>query len=152
MSASNVEISVVDMDEIALDAEDQIEVDTKDAIRQANTAPTTMGVPQPLSTRASSNTLSPSVDSQLEKNESEQPKSNRLDDFSPLRKYTLLFIFCLAQILDTYNASSLFAAIPTLVSVLHMKQSDSVWLISGYQLTFSAFLLIVSFSKDKSKY
>lgn len=63
---------------------------------------------------------------------------------SPLHKYTLLFLFCLSQVLDTLNNGALWAAIPTLSRLLGMSQAQSTWLITTYQLTFASFLLIVS--------
>ena len=65
---------------------------------------------------------------------------------SPIRKGVLLLVFCLAQFLDTFNNGSVFAAIPTIVNELQITDGESVWLISAYQLTLAAFLLIVSLS------
>ena len=64
---------------------------------------------------------------------------------SPLRRYFLLVLFCLAQFMDAYNGSALFTAIPTLVAELGFTAGESPWIISAYQLTFASFLLIVSF-------
>ncbi|KAJ8073164.1 hypothetical protein PM082_020040 [Marasmius tenuissimus] len=58
------------------------------------------------------------------------------------QKGVLLVIFCLSQFLDTYANSALFAAIPPIAVDLNITNSDSVWLISGYQLTFASLLLI----------
>lgn len=69
---------------------------------------------------------------------------NELSQLPALRKNILLFFLCLAQFLDTFANSALFAAIPPIATQLHISNSDSVWLISGYQLTFSSLLLIVS--------
>ncbi|KAI0791391.1 major facilitator superfamily domain-containing protein [Abortiporus biennis] len=62
--------------------------------------------------------------------------------FSSYRKYTLLAFFCAAQFLDSFNNSSLFSAIPTLIDVLDITEGESTWIISAFQLTFAAFLLI----------
>jgi hypothetical protein len=59
------------------------------------------------------------------------------------RKYFLLFLFAVAQFIDVCNISSLFSAVPTIAEELSMSPSQSVWLISGYQLTFASFLLLV---------
>ncbi|KAG6877825.1 hypothetical protein C0992_009212, partial [Termitomyces sp. T32_za158] len=59
------------------------------------------------------------------------------------RKVVLLIFLCLAQFLDTFANSSLFAAIPPISVQLGISNSDSVWLISGYQLTFASLLLSV---------
>lgn len=59
------------------------------------------------------------------------------------RKVVLLIFLCVAQFLDTYANSSLFAAIPPISVQLGISNANSVWLISGYQLTFASFLLVV---------
>ncbi|PFH50117.1 hypothetical protein AMATHDRAFT_4276 [Amanita thiersii Skay4041] len=61
---------------------------------------------------------------------------------SSLRKAALLFVFCFAQFLDTFNNSALFAAIPPISADLKIVNSVAVWLISAYQLTFAALLLV----------
>ncbi|EIN04578.1 MFS general substrate transporter [Punctularia strigosozonata HHB-11173 SS5] len=61
---------------------------------------------------------------------------------STIRKYSLLLVFCLAQLIDVFNNSALFSAIPTLITSLDMTESESTWIISAYQLTFASFLLI----------
>ncbi|KAK7037594.1 hypothetical protein VNI00_011086 [Paramarasmius palmivorus] len=58
------------------------------------------------------------------------------------QKIVLLIFLCLAQFLDTYANSALFAAIPPIAVELNITNSDSVWLISGYQLTFASLLLV----------
>ncbi|EIN04996.1 MFS general substrate transporter [Punctularia strigosozonata HHB-11173 SS5] len=67
---------------------------------------------------------------------------NLQDEISGTRRYALLAVFCLAQFLDSFNNSSLFSALPTLIVQLHMSESESTWLISAYQLTFASFLLV----------
>ena len=59
------------------------------------------------------------------------------------RRVTLLVFFSVAQFIDVCNISALFAAVPKISSDLTLSSSESVWLISAYQLTFSAFLLLV---------
>jgi hypothetical protein len=66
-----------------------------------------------------------------------------LKELSPARKQVLLFIFCLAQILDAFNISSLYSALPALEISMGMTESQSTWIISAFQLTFASFLLIV---------
>jgi hypothetical protein len=63
---------------------------------------------------------------------------------SNARRYTLLLIFCITQFLYTLTNSALFSAIPSLVRKFGLAQSQSVWIISAYQLTFASFLLMVS--------
>lgn len=71
-----------------------------------------------------------------------------LSVISKKRKYVLLFLFAVAQFIDSSNISALFSAVPTIAKDLPMTPGQSVWLISGYQLTFASFLLLVSlFSK-----
>ncbi|KAH8829765.1 MFS general substrate transporter [Flagelloscypha sp. PMI_526] len=61
---------------------------------------------------------------------------------SNFRRLVLLAVFCLAQFLDAFNVSSLMAAIPSLAVALRMNSSESTWVVSAFQLTFSAFLLV----------
>src|SRR6267154_4343460 len=68
----------------------------------------------------------------------------RRPTLSNAHKYTLLSIFCIAQFVDTLGGSALFSAIPTLVRKFDFTESQSVWIISAYQLTFASFLLAVS--------
>ncbi|CCM02246.1 uncharacterized protein FIBRA_04327 [Fibroporia radiculosa] len=58
------------------------------------------------------------------------------------RKALLLSMFCFALFLDSFNNSSLFVAIPPIAAQLDIPNSQSVWLLSSYQLTFAALLLI----------
>ncbi|KAJ7179684.1 MFS general substrate transporter [Mycena filopes] len=67
---------------------------------------------------------------------------NPLVSLTPGRKGFILFFLCLAQFLDTFMNSALFAAIPPVSVDLNISNADSVWLISGYQLTFAALLLV----------
>lgn len=60
------------------------------------------------------------------------------------RKIALLAVVCIADFLDTFSNSALFSAIPPICQQLGISNSDSVWLQSGYQLTFAALLLVVS--------
>lgn len=66
-----------------------------------------------------------------------------LNNQSRARKLVLLLVLCFALFLDTFNNSSLFAAIPPIALQLKITNSQSVWLLSAYQLTFAALLLIV---------
>ncbi|KAJ7656559.1 major facilitator superfamily domain-containing protein [Mycena rosella] len=63
-------------------------------------------------------------------------------------KLLLLAIFCLSLFLDTFNNSSLFTAIPAVSVQLDIPNSQSVWLLSAYQLTFAALLLVSGRSSD----
>ncbi|KAJ8581984.1 MFS general substrate transporter [Rhizopogon salebrosus TDB-379] len=63
-------------------------------------------------------------------------------ELSLIRKLVLLTIFCLAQFLDVVCGSALFSAIPSLSISMGMTESQSTWVISAFQLTFSSFLLI----------
>ncbi|KIK95726.1 hypothetical protein PAXRUDRAFT_826748 [Paxillus rubicundulus Ve08.2h10] len=58
------------------------------------------------------------------------------------RKLVLLSMFCIAQFLDAFNNSALLAAIPALEGSMGITESESVWIISAFQLTFASSLLI----------
>ncbi|KZV87502.1 MFS general substrate transporter [Exidia glandulosa HHB12029] len=60
---------------------------------------------------------------------------------TPFRKYLLLSLFCASQFLDSFNVSGILAAIPKMTDELSLTQSEGVWLVSAYQLTFASFLL-----------
>ena len=64
--------------------------------------------------------------------------------YSTTRRYVLLTTFCAAQFLDSFNISALFSAIPAMVKSMDMSEGETTWIVSAYQLTFAAFLLIVS--------
>ena len=63
---------------------------------------------------------------------------------SKARKLFLLSMFVLAEFLDAFNNSALFPAIPDISTQLQFDATETVWIISAYQLTFAAFLLVVS--------
>jgi hypothetical protein len=73
-----------------------------------------------------------------------EKESLELANTSTARKIALLIMFTLAEFLDAFNNSALFPAIPTISSQLHFEPSETIWIISAYQLTFAAFLLVVS--------
>ncbi|KAF8583733.1 MFS general substrate transporter [Ramaria rubella] len=60
---------------------------------------------------------------------------------STVSKAILLIIFCFSNFLDSFNNSALFAALPPLSVRLNITNSESVWMLSAYQLTFAALLL-----------
>ncbi|KAG8820920.1 hypothetical protein FRC17_009983 [Serendipita sp. 399] len=84
------------------------------------------------------------VPSPNEKDSSPDTNENTrgLSKVSAARKIALLCMFILAEFLDSFNNSALFPAIPVLTSDLGLKVSEAVWVISAYQLTFAAFLLV----------
>jgi MFS family permease len=59
-----------------------------------------------------------------------------------VRRYSLLLIFCLAQFLDAFNNSALFSAIPVIKHDIGVTDTEAVWLISAFSLTFASFLLL----------
>ena len=59
------------------------------------------------------------------------------------RKLVLLLMFCFAEFLNAFNNAALFPAIPPLEDSMDITESQSVWIISAFQLTFASFLLIV---------
>jgi hypothetical protein len=76
----------------------------------------------------------------------EKDGNPNLSQVSTIRKILLLSMFTLAEFLDAFNNAALFPAIPILTSQLDFSTSEVVWIISAYQLTFAAFLLVVSFA------
>ena len=48
------------------------------------------------------------------------------------------------QFLDVFNNSALLPAVPEMSAETGMTAEDTVWIFSAYQLTFAAFLLLVS--------
>jgi len=83
--------------------------------------------------------------SAVEENEADRD----LGSISTARKLALLALFSSAQFLEVFNNSALFPAIPNIRSDLQFDSSETVWIISAYQLTFAAFLLLVR-AKDLS--
>lgn len=73
----------------------------------------------------------------------EMPVHHEPKKLSLTRRLILLFMFCLAQILDTVNNSAFLSAIPALEASMGMTESQYTWTLSAYQLTFASFLLIV---------
>ena len=71
------------------------------------------------------------------------PARRQLSELSSARKITLLVTFCLAQYMDSFIISALFAATPPISADLDISNAVSVWTTSAYQLTFAAFLLTV---------
>lgn len=67
-----------------------------------------------------------------------------LSEAAMTRKILLLTMFTLVQFLDAFNSSALFPAIPVIASQLSFDSYETIWVISAYQLTFAAFLLVVS--------
>lgn len=61
----------------------------------------------------------------------------------PVIRYTLLVTFCFVSFLDAYNNSAVVTAIPPISADLRITNSRAIWLLSAYQLTFAALLLIV---------
>ncbi|KAJ6478639.1 MFS general substrate transporter [Mycena vitilis] len=74
--------------------------------------------------------------------------ANILPQLSLAKKFSLLALFCLAQFLDVFNGSALYAMIPTLRNDLGYTETGATWLISAYQLTFASFLLIAGKISD----
>ncbi|KAI6042099.1 major facilitator superfamily domain-containing protein [Pisolithus marmoratus] len=64
------------------------------------------------------------------------------------RRLLLLSVLCLAQFLDAFNMSMVFAALPVLERSLHATTSQSVWIVSAYQLTFASALLVTGRISD----
>ncbi|KIK59716.1 hypothetical protein GYMLUDRAFT_44149 [Collybiopsis luxurians FD-317 M1] len=84
----------------------------------------------------------------LDKPHLREQRRNTLGTISGWRKGVLLFIFCFAQFLDAFNNSALFAAIPPISTDIGINNSNSVWIISAYQLTFASLLLMMGSFSD----
>jgi len=61
---------------------------------------------------------------------------------STARRTILLLLFCFTSFIDAFSNCALFSAIPIISDQLNISNSNAVWLISGYQLTFASFLLV----------
>ena len=62
---------------------------------------------------------------------------------SSARRHVHLFIFCLAEFPAIFSVSAMFPAIPSVARDLHIPENDLTWIINSFNLTASAFLLIV---------
>jgi len=71
---------------------------------------------------------------------------------SKTRKIALLTMFVLAQFLDAFNNSALLPAIPGITSQLQFEASEIAWIISAYQPTFAAFLLLCGRISDGERH
>jgi hypothetical protein len=78
------------------------------------------------------------------KTPSGDPVLPELSKASTTRKILLLLMFTLAKFLDAFTNSTLSPAIPIISEQLSFNPSETVWLVSAYQLTFAAFLLVSS--------
>ncbi|KAF8841117.1 MFS general substrate transporter [Paxillus ammoniavirescens] len=65
-----------------------------------------------------------------------------LKRLSLTRKLVLLVMFTLIQFLDAFSGTALLTAIPALEKSMGITASESVWIISAFQLTFAPSLLI----------
>jgi hypothetical protein len=93
------------------------------------------------------NSSVPAVNSGSQSPATDKPTNHaEYDNFaliSGARRSTLLALFCFAVYLDAFSNCALFSAIPPISVQLGISNSNAVWLISGYQLTFASFLLVV---------
>ncbi|KAH9947514.1 major facilitator superfamily domain-containing protein [Amylocystis lapponica] len=71
-----------------------------------------------------------------------------LAELSNSRKGILLLLFCLGLFLDCVNNTSLYSAIPVISNQLNIPNSQAVWILSAYQLTFAALLLVSGRASD----
>ncbi len=67
---------------------------------------------------------------------------------SSARRYVLFAMFCVANALDAYNLNALFTALPVLREHFGLGEADASWVMSAFELTYAAFLLVVSSSDD----
>ncbi|KAL0958356.1 hypothetical protein HGRIS_000498 [Hohenbuehelia grisea] len=59
-----------------------------------------------------------------------------------MRKWLFLALFCLAQFLETFNASAIYVALPSINRALSLSPEEDTWLIAVYTLTFASFMLM----------
>ncbi|KAF9365080.1 hypothetical protein BGX34_011502 [Mortierella sp. NVP85] len=57
-------------------------------------------------------------------------------------KGILLFVICMAQMLDIINVASVTIALPSILRDVHYEPNQLQWIVSSYALTYSAFLLV----------
>jgi hypothetical protein len=70
------------------------------------------------------------------------PSDNELAKAGKWKKLLLLFFFCISQFIEAVNLCALFTSIVDIAPELNLNDSDAVWLLSAYQLTFASFLLL----------
>ncbi|KAJ7592828.1 major facilitator superfamily domain-containing protein [Mycena floridula] len=63
-------------------------------------------------------------------------------ELSSLRKSLILLVLSGALFFDIYNACAVITALPTLGKDLGFSSSSLQWVVSGYTLTFAAFMLV----------
>jgi hypothetical protein len=80
--------------------------------------------------------------SDVEKKSTPIPVGNDLAKSNKYKKLLLLLFFCISQFIEAVNLCALFTSIVDIAPVLHLDDSDAVWLLSAYQLTFASFLLL----------
>ncbi|KAH9888529.1 MFS general substrate transporter [Cubamyces lactineus] len=61
---------------------------------------------------------------------------------SNARRYVLFATFCVANMLDAYNLNALFTALPVLKGVFALDEAEASWVMSAFELTYAAFLLV----------
>ncbi|KAL1940391.1 hypothetical protein VTO73DRAFT_8963 [Trametes versicolor] len=61
---------------------------------------------------------------------------------SNARRYVLFVMFCVANALDSYNLNALFTALPVLREHFGLGEADASWVMSAFELTYAAFLLV----------
>jgi hypothetical protein len=70
------------------------------------------------------------------------PTGDELANANKWKKLLLLFFFCISQFIEAVNLCALFTSIVDIAPELDLNDSDAVWLLSAYQLTFASFLLL----------
>jgi hypothetical protein len=80
--------------------------------------------------------------SDVEKKSTPIPVDNVLAKSNKYKKLLLLIFFCISQFIEAVNLCALFTSIVDIAPILHLDDSDAVWLLSAYQLTFASFLLL----------
>jgi len=68
--------------------------------------------------------------------------TDELANANKWKKLILLIFFCVSQFVEAVNLCALFTSIVDIAPELDLNDSDAVWLLSAYQLTFASFLLL----------
>ncbi|KAF8896080.1 major facilitator superfamily domain-containing protein [Infundibulicybe gibba] len=64
------------------------------------------------------------------------------EPLSPIRKMLVLAILSGAQFFDVFNACSAIVSLPQMATDLQFEEGTVQWILSGYTLTFAAFMLV----------
>src|SRR5437868_15395070 len=58
------------------------------------------------------------------------------------RRWFALVVVCLAQLMNTLDATIVNVALPTIQADLHFTQANLTWVVNAYLISFGSFLLL----------